>query len=225
MTGFGWDFLHLIHSHNSGLQVIQCYHYSTHFSSSLSHTHWDYQSSLFISWHRIYHSLTVTWNYASSLLCTTQFLSCHFFSITFDCHLQNLTHFYSFSTISLHLTTVLYSPFCTARHFLWPLYMDHAENTAGIAVSMFTMLLPNNRHPIATCVDSCGNVFAKSLPSIEYTHHSVDKTTIMKRLSTGARWNFMFACLTVHCRATYIARRHLNATSRRATCIVRLVQC
>jgi hypothetical protein len=29
--GFGLDLLHLIHSHSSGLQAIQCYCYSTHF--------------------------------------------------------------------------------------------------------------------------------------------------------------------------------------------------
>jgi hypothetical protein len=61
--------------------------------SSPLHMHWVSQSSLFISWQRIYNSLTVTSNHAWSLLVTVWFLSCHFISIILDCHLQNSTHF------------------------------------------------------------------------------------------------------------------------------------
>jgi hypothetical protein len=51
-------------------------------------------SLLALSWQRIYYNLTVTSTHTWSLLGTVKFLSCHFLSITLDCHLQNSTQFF-----------------------------------------------------------------------------------------------------------------------------------
>jgi hypothetical protein len=47
-------------------------------------------SSVFVSWQRIYNHLTVTSNHIW-VLCSVKFISCQFFSVTFDCHLQDST--------------------------------------------------------------------------------------------------------------------------------------
>jgi hypothetical protein len=63
-----------------------------------------------VSWQRIYHSVTVTSNHTWSLLCTVWFICCHFFSITFDCHLQNSTQFLTTNS------NYLLCPFITPQH-------------------------------------------------------------------------------------------------------------
>jgi hypothetical protein len=76
-------------------------------SSSPLHTHKDSQCSLVLSWQRIYNRLTVTSNHTISPLWTPYFLSCHFFSITFDCHLQFLRLL--FYTLSRLVTVPFYN--------------------------------------------------------------------------------------------------------------------
>jgi hypothetical protein len=74
--------LHLIHSHNSGLQVLQRYRYSTHFTvhrytrTRILSLHQPYSGNGFIT---VWLQIQLTWN----LFVTVWFLSCHFFSATF----------------------------------------------------------------------------------------------------------------------------------------------
>jgi hypothetical protein len=81
-------------------------------SSSALYTGYGSQSLLAVSLQRIYHSRTVTSTYMWSVLCTALFLSCHFFSMAFDCHLQNWTQFprLLFYTPSRLLIVPVYKP-------------------------------------------------------------------------------------------------------------------
>jgi hypothetical protein len=80
--GFGLGELDLLtpYSHNSGLQAIQRYRWSTHFTVH-RHRRTREKSSLVVSWQRIYNILTITSNHTWSLLFTAQFLSCHYSAI------------------------------------------------------------------------------------------------------------------------------------------------
>jgi hypothetical protein len=86
-TGFciGWLYLLTPYSHNSGQQAIQLYWRSTHFTvhrytrTRFSGLHWLYPGNGFI---------TVPLSSLRSLISLLQFSR-----ITFDCHLQNSTHF------------------------------------------------------------------------------------------------------------------------------------
>jgi hypothetical protein len=79
-TGFGLDdwIYCTSYIHNSSLQVITVLSLIYTLYSSPLHTDYVSQSSLVVSWQRIHNSLTVTSNYTWSLLCTVQFLSCHY---------------------------------------------------------------------------------------------------------------------------------------------------
>jgi hypothetical protein len=79
--------------HNSRLQAIQRYRYSTHFTVH------RYTRARILSLHQSYPDngfITVsllTSNHIWSLLITVEFLFCRFFSVTLDCHPQNWTEF------------------------------------------------------------------------------------------------------------------------------------
>jgi hypothetical protein len=107
----GWLDLLTPYSHTSELQAIQRYSHTlqvtvTH-TSVLSLLH----SPLVVSWQRIHNGFTVTSNQTWSPFCTVELISCHFFSITFDCHLQNSTQF----LITTNWNEIL-CPFITPRH-------------------------------------------------------------------------------------------------------------
>jgi hypothetical protein len=75
-----------LYTHNTlGLQALQLYRCSTHFQFTVAHA----LGFSVVSWQRIYHILVVTSIHTWRLLFTAKFLSYHFFSVTFNCHLQN----------------------------------------------------------------------------------------------------------------------------------------
>jgi hypothetical protein len=88
-TGFGldnWIYWHLIHSQ---LGTIRNTALALFYTLSVHRCIYS-QPSLVVSWQRIYNSLSFTSNHTWNLICIY-----HFFSITFDCHLQNSTQFFS----------------------------------------------------------------------------------------------------------------------------------
>jgi hypothetical protein len=91
--------------------------------------------ALVISRQRIYNSLTVTSNHTWSPLCTAQFLSCHFFSITLDCHLQNPTKFLT-TTLSNELFFNWTLSTCDNQLLPWnfPLYSLVANPTENTVI-------------------------------------------------------------------------------------------
>jgi hypothetical protein len=100
LIGRGWigwlDLLYLVQSHSSGLHVMQRYHH--------------FQPSLVVARQRImtiWLPLQITYDVFLS-----QPNSCHFFTITFDCHLQNSTEFSSdyCSKLSKWPSLSLYNP-------------------------------------------------------------------------------------------------------------------
>jgi hypothetical protein len=125
LTGFwiGWLDLSAPYSHNSGLQAVTALSLFYTLYSSPLHTHYGSQSSLVVSWQRIYNNLTVISNHTWSLL------SCHFLSSTFNSHPQNSTQF---STTQLFFTCTLSTSDNRLLPWNFPLYslgVDPTENT------------------------------------------------------------------------------------------------
>jgi hypothetical protein len=159
-----------LYSHNSGLQVIQRYRWSTH--SSPLHTLWDSRSSLVVSWQRIYNSLSlqITWG----LLYTAWFLSFHLFTVTFDCHRQNSTHF----------STTLERPSCPSARV--------TQKTQPLCCweGLFTDTLSSNGRPIVARVRFRRNVFTDSSPSNESIRHSSMEIEVSNRQHYIGHYNW-----------------------------------
>jgi hypothetical protein len=147
--------LHLIHSHNSGLQAMQCYRWFIHFTVHpyVTHTHTRILSSLVVSWQQIYHSvsLQITW----SLLITVTFLSCHYSaaanSVQFQAHILEGWH----PETRLFTSRLLFYTDLGCQTFLYYHFSRTTQKTASIVDT--DLLLSNGRHIVAR-VSLCGNV-------------------------------------------------------------------
>jgi hypothetical protein len=115
-------------------------------SSSPLHAQQGSQSSLVVSWQRIYKSLTVTSNHVWSLLFTAQLLYWHYSaaansedSTQFNSDAPKLTSWQS-DVSKLDSSLLDYSS-TLPNTSLWPLCKDHAENTTSI-VKEVCLLIP-----------------------------------------------------------------------------------
>jgi hypothetical protein len=113
-----WIYWQLVHSHNSGLQAIQRYRYSTHFQFTVAHAlgfsvftsrvlatdlsqfNCNFNSHMKSSWH-------------SLILC------CHFFSVALDCHLLNSTWILS-TTVLYSMLLCFYCCICRVSYYFVP---------------------------------------------------------------------------------------------------------
>jgi hypothetical protein len=94
--------------------------------TSQLHTHYDSQSSLVVSWQRIFKSLTVTSNHTWSLLFKpNSFLAIIVSSIQFLCSQAHIP-------AGWRLDTRLFTSLYAAEHFFVTTLQYHAENTACI---------------------------------------------------------------------------------------------
>jgi hypothetical protein len=126
--GLNWlDLLHVIHSHNSGLQVLRRYRCSAHFAVlRYTQTHWGSQSSLAVFCQRTDNSLTAishhTWSlFSTACLFLTFFCSCQFGKLdpiliplhpsSYPGRLASRNSSIHFSTTVLCCRTLLYNVF------------------------------------------------------------------------------------------------------------------
>jgi hypothetical protein len=169
-TDFGlddWIYWHLIHSTRSYRQ------YSAiailHLSSSPLHTHWGSQSSLVVSWQRIFQS-HCHFKYHMSVLYTVWFISCHSrlssSPLLPSSYPEGLA---SRNSNRLDYCSLLGRVFWM-RSFITPRHGSHRKHSL-YCWGVFTAPLPSNRRPIVARVGSCGNVLTESWPSNGYTRH------------------------------------------------------
>jgi hypothetical protein len=138
------------YTHNSGLQVLQRYRWSTDFTVQ-RYTRTRVLSSLVVSWQQNYDSLTVTSTHICSLLSTAWFLPCHFFSIIFGLPSTELNPILDNSLKQLSFS--LYNHSARTTQKTQPLYCWER---------LFTGPLPSNERPIVARVRFIGNVFTES---------------------------------------------------------------
>jgi hypothetical protein len=179
-TGFGLDILHLIHSHNTELQALQRYRYSTHFAvnrCTRTRVLTVFNSRILATNLKQSHCRLKSHMKSS---CHSLIYSCRFFSTTFfDCHLQNSTQF-STTTNSNSSSTEL-SQLLTTAALLELLVILPWDGPLGkyrlllsrIVLGVFTDPLPGNRRSIIARIGSRGNVFTESLPSNGYPRHNI----------------------------------------------------
>jgi hypothetical protein len=165
-------------------------------SSSPLHTHEDSQPSLVVSWQRIYQSLAVILNHTWSFLDTIWFLSCHFFSITLDCHLQNSTQFPSdYCSVLLASLLQLLLPYRTLR--TTTLHGSHRNAIFFCPECVFTGPLPSNGCPIVERL-FCRNVFTDPLSSNGYTRHNIrEKYCLRIPISEITEWASKKICIGI----------------------------
>jgi hypothetical protein len=162
-----------------------------HTLSSPLHTHQGSQSSLVVSWQRIYNSQYSTHEVFFSQL--KSFLAISFQS--FDCHFQGLSQFSAATAnpgIRLNSIRSSYPGRLASRNsnqldstrllqaselFLITTLHEprgkHRRLLSRIVLGVFTDPLPSNRRPIVMLIGSRGNVFTESLPSSGYTRRSM----------------------------------------------------
>jgi hypothetical protein len=135
-------------------------------ATDLSQSHCHFNSHVKSSWHSL-------------------ILSCCFFSIALDCHLQNSTQFFSFSITSLH-------DYCSLlRRIVWlcplitPRHGPHGKHC---------LLLPRMRvyWSVTYCRVRlcCWNVFTDPLPSNGYICHNMNPKISVNRLLRAERLRF-----------------------------------
>jgi hypothetical protein len=102
------------------LAIISSNTISTHFTVHCYALTSILKSSLAVSWQRIHNSHCV--NHIKSLLFEAEFFSCYFFSVTFDCHLQNSTKFSTtpqINSASAELFKLMTTIVCSLETFLY----------------------------------------------------------------------------------------------------------
>jgi hypothetical protein len=150
---------------NSELQAITVLSLIYTLRSSPLHMHYGSQSSLVVSWQRIYNrhchfKSHVKSSFHSLIPFLPLFCSCQFRRLDSIQFLCSQAH----TTAGWHIETRLTS-------LNWTLLYNHFERTTQKTQllycweGMFTAPLPSNRRPIAARVGSRRNVFTESLPS------------------------------------------------------------
>jgi hypothetical protein len=174
-----WIFWHLIHTHNSGLQVIQCYCYSTHFII-----------------HRCTHTrvLSLHWSYPGNGFTTVSLSSFHslisFLPLFCNCQLNSIPSSYpgrltsQTQLYSSRLDCSILGPVFWLCPFITPRYGPHGKYSMYCWQGLFTALLPSNRRPSVAHVGLRRNVFTESLPNNGYTHHNTIKKIFQHLISS-----------------------------------------